>query len=118
MLADARGEGEHVQPAEHGGSEEVKNGSFAGAGGRKRLQSSSAGRRPAINAWEAVRYMAPGAVALASLHSGSIHHYSRRMTLRWEAIPPERLAETVRAIDGRGVTARRLGVPRAGRDDP
>jgi hypothetical protein len=41
-------------------------------------------------------------VVLAALHSGSVRYYSDRTTVRWDLIPPDRLAATVRSISGRG----------------
>lgn len=43
------------------------------------------------------------AVVLASLHSGSIQYYSGRVTLRWDALPPDRLASAVTAARDRGM---------------
>jgi len=43
------------------------------------------------------------AVVFASLHSGSINYYSGRLTLRWDALPSDRLAETVAAAEQRGM---------------
>jgi len=59
---------------------------------------------PAVGAWFST-HTASNAVALASLHSGSIHHYSGRQTLRWDQIPSDRLAATVEAIAERGGSA-------------
>jgi hypothetical protein len=42
------------------------------------------------------------AIVLASLHSGSVNYYSGRLTLRWDALPADRLAETVAAASRRG----------------
>jgi 4-amino-4-deoxy-L-arabinose transferase-like glycosyltransferase len=42
------------------------------------------------------------AVVIASTHSGSIRFYGHRLTLRWDDIPPQRLADTVRAIHAQG----------------
>ena len=41
----------------------------------------------------------------ASLHSGSVHYYSGRLTLRWDAIPPDRLAPTLDGLAARGTPA-------------
>jgi hypothetical protein len=42
------------------------------------------------------------AVAIASLHSGSLRYYSGRAILRMEALPERRLYETVRALQDAG----------------
>jgi hypothetical protein len=42
------------------------------------------------------------AIVLASLHSGSVNYYSGRLTLRWDALPPDRLTESVAAAAQRG----------------
>lgn len=57
---------------------------------------------PRVATWFAQRTPA-NAVVLASLHSGSVQYYSGRLTLRWDAIPPGRLARTVAAAGARGL---------------
>jgi hypothetical protein len=57
---------------------------------------------PRAAEWIASRTPA-NAVVLASLHSGSVDYYSGRLTLRWDALPSDRLAETVAAADRRGM---------------
>ena len=47
----------------------------------------------------------PETVVFASLHSGSINYYSGRLTLRWEAIPPDRLVPTLQKLAARGTPA-------------
>jgi hypothetical protein len=59
---------------------------------------------PAVAAWISAN-TPDDAVVLASLHSGSVRHYSGRLTLRWDRIPSDRLAATVRAISARGSRA-------------
>jgi hypothetical protein len=61
-------------------------------------------RYPAVGAWFS-EHTPADAVVLASLQSGSILHYSGRLTLRWDRIPPDQLAATVRAASRRGVVA-------------
>jgi hypothetical protein len=43
-------------------------------------------------------YTSPGDVVLADVHSGSIRLYAGRGTLRWEALPPDRLQPTVATL--------------------
>jgi hypothetical protein len=52
---------------------------------------------PAVAAW-VERNTAADAIVLASLHSGSVRHYSGRATLRWDQLPSGRLAPTISAI--------------------
>lgn len=59
---------------------------------------------PAVASW-IERNSAADAIVLASLHSGSIRHYSGRTTLRWDRIPPGRLALTIAAIAERNRAA-------------
>jgi hypothetical protein len=47
----------------------------------------------------------PETVVFASLHSGSINYYSGRLTLRWEAISPDRLVPTLQGLAARGTPA-------------
>jgi hypothetical protein len=56
---------------------------------------------PAVADWVA-RNSDPGDIVFASLHSGSIRYYSGRATVRWDRIPPDRLAASVAAIGDRG----------------
>jgi len=57
---------------------------------------------PRAAEWIANRAPA-NAVVLASLHSGSVDYYSRRLTLRWDALPADSLAETVTAAGRHGM---------------
>jgi hypothetical protein len=57
---------------------------------------------PRAAEWIASRAPA-NAVVLASLHSGSVDYYSGRLTLRWDALPADSLAETVTAAGRRGM---------------
>lgn len=59
---------------------------------------------PAVAAWFSEN-STPDDVVLASLHSGSVRHYSGRLTLRWDRIPSERMADVVDAISDRGGSA-------------
>lgn len=59
---------------------------------------------PRVGEWFNARTM-PDAVVFASLHSGSIHYYSGRLTLRWDAIPPDRLVPTLDGLAARGTPA-------------
>jgi hypothetical protein len=43
----------------------------------------------------------PGSVALANQHSGSLRWYGKRQTLRWDAIAPEHLEQTIRDLEAR-----------------
>jgi hypothetical protein len=61
-------------------------------------------RFPRVGEW-LVQHTDSGAVVLASLHSGSANYYSGRLTLRWDAIPPDRLGSVVAAIARRGERA-------------
>jgi hypothetical protein len=56
---------------------------------------------PRVGEWIAT-HTPENAIVFASLHAGSVHYYSGRLTLRWEAIPADRLADVV-------ATARRRG---------
>ena len=57
---------------------------------------------PRVGAW--LREHTPdNAIVLASLHSGSANYYSGRQTLRWDRIPPDRLAATIDAAAQRGM---------------
>ncbi len=42
------------------------------------------------------------AVAISSLHSGSLRYYAGRATLRFDALPPDRLGDTVLALQRAG----------------
>jgi hypothetical protein len=56
---------------------------------------------PRVGKWFADR-TAQDAVVLSSFHSGSVNYYSGRLTLRFDAIPPDRLLPVVRAARDRG----------------
>ena len=56
---------------------------------------------PAVAEWVSSHGDA-NAVVFASLHSGSVHYYSGRTTVRWDRIPADRLAATVASIGSRG----------------
>jgi hypothetical protein len=43
-----------------------------------------------------------GTLVLAGQHSGSLRHYARRTTLRWDVIAPQDLAPVVREARRRG----------------
>jgi len=55
---------------------------------------------PAVASW-IDQHTAADAIVLAALHSGSVHYYSGRTTLRWDQIPPDRLAPTLAAVAAR-----------------
>ena len=59
---------------------------------------------PRVGEWFNARSK-PDAVVFASLHSGSVHYYSGRQTVRWDAIPPDRLVPTLASLAARGVPA-------------
>ena len=59
---------------------------------------------PRVGDWFSA-HTAPGTVVFASLHSGSVNYYSGRLTLRWEAIPPDRLVPTLEGLAARGTPA-------------
>jgi len=59
---------------------------------------------PRVGEWFTLR-TPPETVVLASLHSGSVNYYSGRLTLRWEAIPQDRLVPTLEALEARGTPA-------------
>jgi hypothetical protein len=59
---------------------------------------------PAVASW-IEQNSPPDAIVLAALHSGSVRHYSGRTTLRWDQIPPERLAPTISAAAARNRAA-------------
>jgi hypothetical protein len=48
--------------------------------------------------------MPPRAVFFTMLHSGSVRHYSGRLTIRWDWIPAERFEATVTHLRQRGYT--------------
>jgi hypothetical protein len=52
---------------------------------------------PLVGEWF-VRNTGAGAIAMSSLHSGSIRQYGNRTTVRWDAVPSGRLEETVFAL--------------------
>jgi hypothetical protein len=52
---------------------------------------------PLVGEWF-VRNTGPSAIAMASLHSGSIRQYGDRTTVRWDAVPSGRLDQTVSAL--------------------
>lgn len=56
---------------------------------------------PRVGEWFAT-HTADDAIVFASLHAGSVNYYSARLTLRWDAIPPGRLADVVTAARERG----------------
>jgi hypothetical protein len=56
---------------------------------------------PLVGDWF-VRNTGTNAIAIASLHSGSIRQYSGRATIRWDAVPIERLSETVIELQRHG----------------
>ena len=56
---------------------------------------------PRVGKWFVDR-TAPNAVVLSSFHSGSVNYYSDRLTLRFDAIPADRLLPVVLAARGRG----------------
>jgi hypothetical protein len=68
------------------------------------LLSVTETKYPRVGEWFSTR-TTPEAVVFASLHSGSIHYYSGRLTLRWDAIPPDRLAPTLVNLAARGTPA-------------
>jgi hypothetical protein len=43
-------------------------------------------------------------VVMANQHSGSLRWYGKRQTIRWDFIPPEQLAATVRDLQSHGAT--------------
>jgi hypothetical protein len=59
---------------------------------------------PQVGEWFKTR-TPPNAVVFAALHSGSVHYYSGRLTLRWDAIPSDRLGPTLEALAARGTPA-------------
>lgn len=59
---------------------------------------------PRVAEWFSA-HTTPDTVVFASLHSGSINYYSGRQTLRWEAIPPDRLVPTLQGLAARGIPA-------------
>jgi hypothetical protein len=59
---------------------------------------------PRVGEWFATR-TAPDSVVFASLHSGSVHYYSGRLTLRWDAIPSDRLVPTLAGLAARDIPA-------------
>ena len=59
---------------------------------------------PRVGEWFSA-HTTPETVVFASLHSGSIHYYSERLTLRWDAIPGDRLAPTLERLAARGTPA-------------
>jgi hypothetical protein len=54
-------------------------------------------RYPAVAA-HVDRYTPPDAVVLAAQHSGSLRHYARRQTLRWDLLRPEDLPVVLDAL--------------------
>jgi hypothetical protein len=68
------------------------------------LLSVTETKYPRVGDWFSTRTM-PAAVVFASLHSGSVHYYSGRLTLRWDAIPPDRLVPTLEQLAARGTPA-------------
>jgi len=59
---------------------------------------------PRVGEWLSLR-TPPETVVFASLHSGSVNYYSGRLTLRWEAIPQDRLVPTLEGLEARGIPA-------------
>jgi hypothetical protein len=59
---------------------------------------------PRTGEWFTTR-TSPETVVFASLHSGSVNYYSGRLTVRWDAIPADRLAPTLDALAARGTPA-------------
>jgi hypothetical protein len=68
------------------------------------LLSLTETKYPRVGEWVSTR-TAPEAVVFASLHSGSVHYYSGRLTVRWDAIPADRLVPTLAALAARGTPA-------------
>jgi hypothetical protein len=60
-------------------------------------------RYPLAGEWVNVN-TPPGSIVLANQHSGSLRWYGKRQTLRWDFLEPDRLATTVRELEGRGAT--------------
>jgi hypothetical protein len=56
---------------------------------------------PRVGQWVRER-TPPGAVIVSSLHSGSIHYYSGRDTVRWDMIPARMLAPSVGSLSSHG----------------
>jgi hypothetical protein len=56
---------------------------------------------PRVGEWFS-QHVPEDSVVLASLHSGSVEYYSGRLTLRWDAMPADRLAPTIAALAARG----------------
>lgn len=56
---------------------------------------------PLVGAWFHTQ-AGPDAVVMADLHSGSIRYYSGNPTLRWIAIPSDKLDDTVNVLQQRG----------------
>lgn len=63
-----------------------------------------ADRRYTLTAARLSRETPPDAVVLAMQHSGSIRHYARRTTLRFDVIQPHEIEAVVAAIEARGLT--------------
>jgi len=68
------------------------------------LLSVTETKYPRVGEWFSARSQ-PDAVVFASLHSGSVHYYSGRQTVRWDAIPPDRLVPTLEGLAARGTPA-------------
>lgn len=65
------------------------------------LLSITETKYPRVGEWFNTRTR-PESVVLASLHSGSVHYYSGRLTLRWDAIPSDRLVPMLERLAARG----------------
>jgi len=48
------------------------------------------------------RTLPPNAVVVASIHSGSVRRYGHRLTLRWDALPPDGLDRAIALLRDRG----------------
>jgi hypothetical protein len=48
------------------------------------------------------RTLPPNAVVVASIHSGSVRRYGKRLTLRWDALPPDGLDRAIAVLRDRG----------------
>ena len=68
------------------------------------LLSVTETKYPRVGEWFNA-HATPESVVFASLHSGSVHYYSGRLTLRFDAIPPDRLAPTLEGLAARGMPA-------------
>lgn len=68
------------------------------------LLSVTETKYPRVADWFSTR-TSTDAVVFASLHSGSVSYYSKRLTLRWDRVPADRLVPTLDGLAARGTPA-------------